>query len=102
MDGKGFLSYRLPCKWGAVLSPLLVITVIIMEMSQQDRMRLLLPAPPSLVSWTLEPGICRRNGNGEGGAPVRRVAKTTCRRGRTVSPATTVSRWPTNFEELTS
>lgn len=20
MDGKGFLSYRLPCKWGAVLS----------------------------------------------------------------------------------
>lgn len=64
-------------------------------MSQQDRMRLLLPAPPSLVSWTLEPGICRQNGNGEDGAPVRRTAKTTCRRGGTVSPATT------NFEELT-
>lgn len=41
VDGKGLLSYRLPCKWQAVLSLLLVITVIIMEMSQQDRMHLL-------------------------------------------------------------
>lgn len=80
MDGKGFLSYRLPCKWEAMLSMVLVITVIIMEMSQQDRMQLLLPAPPSLVSGTLEPGVCRGSGNREGRASVRGIAKTTHRK----------------------
>lgn len=49
---------------------------------------------PSLVSWTLEPGICRQNGNEEDGAPVRQMAKTTCRKGGTVSPATAVYRGP--------
>lgn len=81
MGGEGLLSYRLPCKWGTVLSLLLVITVIIMEMSQRDRTHLLLPAPPSLVSGTLEPGICRGNMSGEDRAPARGMAKSTWRRG---------------------
>lgn len=54
MDGKGLLSYRLPCKWEAVLSLLLVITVIIMEMSQQDRMHLLFIHFPKPCEWDSE------------------------------------------------
>lgn len=56
MEGKGFPSYRLPCKWGAVLSLLLVITVIIMEMSQQDRMHPLFARFPKPCEW--DSGAC--------------------------------------------
>lgn len=54
MNGKGLLRYRLPCKWEAILSLLLVITVIIMEMSQQDRMHLLFTGSPKPCLWGSE------------------------------------------------
>lgn len=82
MNGKGLLSYRLPCKWEAALSLLLVITVIIMEMSQQDRMRLLFTGSPMPCLWDSETQHLHRKWEG------RKWEGRFCKRGRAVRPAT--------------